>query len=97
MRNSYDEHYQQAGTAHFCQTFAVMIHLGNDALPVGQKLKAYEYAKNIKRAMDFWHSFFKTNDAIADWLVAEYTKQSFFLALADVKKSAESLVGCKHG
>lgn len=27
-KNSYDEHYQKAGTAHFCQTFAVMIHRG---------------------------------------------------------------------
>ena len=52
--DSYTCNYQSQGTAHFCQTFAVMIYTGND-----QKLKAYDYAGNIEKAMDFLKAYIK--------------------------------------
>lgn len=98
-KNSYGEDYQKQGTAHFCQTFAVMIHRGNDDLPLEHRLIATEHSKNIKKAMDFWLDFFKANKNIRDWFLLEIklTYQQLKLTLLDIRGSAESLVSCQHG
>lgn len=53
-QDSYNLKYQIKGTAHFCQTFAVMIYIGepyiNDLIP-------YDYLHNITVAIDFWLKF----------------------------------------
>lgn len=66
--DSYTLNYQSDGTAHFCQTFAVMIYTGNVT-----KLKAYDYAKNVEAAMDFlltYVNYVQANAALRSWLSA---------------------------
>jgi hypothetical protein len=101
VRDSYTLKYQKDGTAHFCQTFAVMIHLGNENLPVEQRLVPEDYAKNIERAMDFWIGFLTSNDLIGKWIAKQMVPKTTFaklkLALQDARGSAASLVSCKYG
>lgn len=66
-KDSYSSHYQVDGTAHFCQTFAVMIYTGND-----KSLTAYNYASNIEKAMDFlaaYVAYVKKDRPLKTWLV----------------------------
>ncbi len=100
-RDSYTLKYQKDGTAHFCQTFAVMIHLGNENLPVDQRLVAEDYTRNIEKAMDFWITFLTQNRKIGTWLAKQMipaaTLAKLKLALLDARGSAASLVACKYG
>lgn len=64
--DSYTLKFQSDGTAHFCQTFAVMIYTGNT-----KKLKAFDYAGNVEVAMDFLLAYLndaKKDKAISKWL-----------------------------
>lgn len=64
--DSYTLNYQSKGTAHFCQTFAVMIYTGKDS-----NLVAYDYAGNIVKAMDFLLAYLKAikkDKALKAWL-----------------------------
>ena len=60
-QDSYNLNYQKKGTAHFCQTFAVMIYIGkpyiNDLIPYD--LIPYNYSHNITVAIDFWLALFE--------------------------------------
>lgn len=99
-RNSYDERYQKDGSAHFCKTFAVMIHRGNDDLPADQRLEPGDYAKNIIKAMKFWRAFFKDNVAIRRWFVDQIDGMSYAslkLELQDIVGSAARLTNCRYG
>ncbi len=99
ITDSYTEKYQIAGTAHFCQSFAVMIHLGNANLDSKMRLQPNEYAKNIEKAMDFWINFFTTNAAFKKWLTDQFTgwtPTKLMNEFLDVRGSAASLVGCKY-
>lgn len=49
LTDSYTEQFQQKGTAHFCQTFAVMIHTRST-----DKLTPTQLSTNIRAAMQFW-------------------------------------------
>lgn len=62
--DSYKARYQLDGTAHFCQTYAAMMYLG-EPLVVG------DYAGNIVRAMQFWLAILKNNKALRDWFVQQ--------------------------
>ena len=61
--DAYKEDYQLDQTAHFCQTFALLIYrmmsYGDDF-----GLKRGEYAKNIEIAMQFWIDFLTENDNV---------------------------------
>jgi len=96
--DSYTLKYQKSGSAHFCQTFAVMIHIGNENLPIDQRLVAEDYARNIERAMDFWLTFLKDNKNIGNWIAKQMipatTLAKLKIALTDARGSAASLVGC---
>ena len=96
--DSYTLKYQKSGSAHFCQTFAVMIHLGNANLPVDQRLVPEDYARNIERAMDFWLTFVTDNKKIGTWLAKQMTPAATLaklkIALRDARGSAAGLVGC---
>lgn len=54
LTDSYTCEYQLPGTAHFCQTFAVMIYTGED-----NNLAKRDYAGNIQAAMDFLTRYIK--------------------------------------
>lgn len=66
--DSYSQKYQIRGTAHFCQTFALMMILRLD-----KKLVREEWAYNIQQAMEFWARTLrlKENRDILDWLLKE--------------------------
>lgn len=56
--DSYDLKYQIKGTAHFCQTFALLIFLGKDK--TGKyKMTPENYSLNIYNALEFWKDLFK--------------------------------------
>ena len=63
VTDSYKLDYQIKGTAHFCQTFALMIHLGETS-----GLQAGDYDKNIEQAISFWINFFKSQKRICTWV-----------------------------
>ena len=75
-----------------------MIHIGNENLPVDQRLVAEDYARNIERAMDFWLTFLKDNKNIGNWIAKQMipaaTLAKLKIALTDARGSAASLVGC---
>lgn len=62
--DSYSLKYQMKGTAHFCQTFATMISLGET-----KELAEGKLADNIKAAMDFWIKFFTQQVQITKWFL----------------------------
>lgn len=67
-KDSYSSNYQADQTAHFCQTFAVMIYTGN-----AKNLKAYDYAANIEKAMDFLLGYLASvnkNAKLKKWLAS---------------------------
>jgi len=96
--DSYSKDYQITGTDHFCQTFALMIFIGEDAL-----LKAGEYDLNIKRAMQFWRGKFSGHKELLEWLCRQIppeqkmTPELFMQFLSDVEEASAKLVGCRHG
>ena len=67
-QDSYNLKYQIKGTAHFCQTFAVMIYIGepyiNDLIP-------YDYSHNITVAIDFWLKLFNVYPYYLDYVINE--------------------------
>ena len=111
VTDSYTEGFQQKGTAHFCQTFAVMIYNG------GSALRQNDYANNIKLAAGFWTSFFTANSALVNWFLGEIksseyknetiagtntqlqniTKKALLSFLQDVSKNAQQFVNCRQG
>lgn len=56
--DSYDLKYQADGTAHFCQTFALLIFLGKDKSGK-YKMIPEKYGLNIYNAIEFWKDLFK--------------------------------------
>ena len=78
-KDSYSLKYQIKGTAHFCQTFAMLIYLEETSL-----LKPYKYANNIAVAINFWIKIFKTKPLILDYVIREiktsiYVKKNYVL------------------
>lgn len=57
--------YQKGGTAHFCQTFAALIFMGDDK----KILKARNYRFNIEQAVTFWINLFNSDKAIAEFFL----------------------------
>jgi len=56
--DSYELKYQIKGTAHFCQTFALLIFLGKDKSGK-YKMTPENYGLNIYNALEFWKDLFK--------------------------------------
>jgi hypothetical protein len=81
--DSYSLGYQRDGTAHFCQTFAVMIFTGNDGA-----LKNRSYVQNIEKAMDFLMAYLKNvkkDKAMKDWLSDRLMEVDLSLAEFELK------------
>jgi hypothetical protein len=83
--DSYSAGYQLKGSAHFCQTFAVMLYLGTT-----QKLVKDKYADNIKLAIDFWIAKLENEAGIANTILeeihtSEYVDDSIALKAKEVK------------
>lgn len=55
--DSYQLGYQMDQTAHFCQTFALIIFLGKDKTGKYKMIKQ-DYGKNIYTALQFWKDIF---------------------------------------
>jgi hypothetical protein len=55
--DSYELGYQMDQTAHFCQTFALIIFLGKDKTGKYKMIKQ-NYGKNIFNALEFWKDIF---------------------------------------
>ena len=66
-KDSYTLKYQRPGTAHFCQTFAAMIFLGEDE----HSLKAEQWADNIKQAVQFWIDLINNKPAVRTMILDE--------------------------
>jgi hypothetical protein len=78
LTDSYTCQYQLPGTAHFCQTFAVMIYTEKD-----DNLIKRDYAGNIQKAMDFLTGY--VNDVKSDrgqkkWLAGALREVGLTLA-----------------
>jgi len=58
--DSYLKNHQIKGTAHFCQTFALIYYLGIENDP-DTKLEVREYSNNIKKAIYFWEFFLENS------------------------------------
>lgn len=67
--DSYDTGVQIKGTAHFCQTFAIMSYLNKTEM-----LKKGEYTHNIEVAVDFWKHTLSSNENIRDIFLNEVTE-----------------------
>ena len=65
-QDSYTLKFQVKGTAHFCQTFAMMIYLNYTSM-----LKPEKYANNISEAINFWINIFKKYPSILDYVINE--------------------------
>jgi hypothetical protein len=65
-KNSYDLKHQISGTAHFCQSFALMYYLNKDDV-----FKEEEYSKNIKHIIDFWIDIFENDKEFLDKFLNE--------------------------
>ena len=65
-QDSYSLKYQIKGTAHFCQTFAMMIYLNDTS-----ELKSEQYAHNISVAINFWINIFTKYPHILDYVINE--------------------------
>ena len=65
-QDSYSLQYQVKGTAHFCQTFAMMIYLNDTS-----SLKPEKYAENISVAISYWINIFKKYPNILDYVINE--------------------------
>lgn len=111
-KDSYSLGYQVKGTAHFCQTFAVMIYLD-----LTSSLKPGEYANNIVVAINFWLDIFIKYSDILNYVVNEIrtsewqdtllygtqirlknvTNMQFLKFLELLKKYARDFVGCRQG
>ena len=110
--DSYKLKYQRDGTAHFCQTFAAMIFLGN-----GIDLRAERYSYNIEKALEFWIDLITEKPTIGtsilnemktskwankkfegtDNLLKNATKAQLLNFLEEVKDNAATFVGCTQG
>lgn len=64
ITDSYKLGYQMKGTAHFCQTFALMTFLGKD-------LKNGEYRENISKAVEFWESELQSDPELVKILLEQ--------------------------
>jgi hypothetical protein len=67
-KDSYNLNYQIKGTAHFCQTFAVMIYIGE---PYINDLVPYNYSYNITIAIDFWLKLFNRYPGYLEYVINE--------------------------
>ena len=65
-QDSYSLKYQVRGTAHFCQTFAMMIYLNNTST-----LKPERYADNISVAINYWINIFEKYPHLLDYVINE--------------------------
>lgn len=65
-QDSYSLDYQVKGTAHFCQTFAMMIYL-NDT----DTLQPHEYSNNIYAAINYWIIIFSLYPNILNFVINE--------------------------
>lgn len=111
-QDSYTAQYQVKGTAHFCQTFALMIYLGKDS-----SLKVGDYAENVRKALQFWIDFFTTNPDHGKWIcknikaskwkdvvpesqtttLASITPTRWMNFLVAVQNQASNFYACKQG
>ena len=68
-KDSYMMKYQQSGTAHFCQTFAILIYTGLS----NTKYKLYpnELGRNIYTAIQFWIDLISDNSSYAKFIIDE--------------------------
>tara|TARA_A100000164_G_scaffold254874_1_gene227093 strand:- start:251 stop:787 length:537 start_codon:yes stop_codon:yes gene_type:complete len=64
--DSYLNGYQIYKTAHFCQTFAVLMFLGKEEL-----LKFGEYSYNIKVAMKYWINLLNNDEYVSNIIIKE--------------------------
>ena len=64
--DSYSNGYQIYKTAHFCQTFAVLMFINKQEL-----LKIGEYSYNIKVAMNYWINILNTDNHISNSIIEE--------------------------
>ena len=75
VTNSYSRDHQIKGTAHFCQTFALMYYLDRydenleEADKYQYKLKEGEYQHNIRLAIQFWLDEFKKYPDLREWFI----------------------------
>lgn len=111
--DSYSLDYQIKGTAHFCQTFAAMMYLGETSA-----LRASAYKANIQVAVQFWMDLFTQYKTITKWVLGEIaddyanevieledefvkgknlTGDQLLEFLGRVKTNAQSFTGCKEG
>lgn len=72
--NSYVQKFQRPGTAHFCQTFALMMFTGVDSQSKYQ-LKSGKYGQNIEKAMQFWIDYFEAYPREAERVCDEEIKR----------------------
>lgn len=82
--DSYSLNYQIKGTAHFCQTFAVMIYLNQTS-----ELLPGMYAHNIQIAIEFWLKLFKLFPAYLNYIIDEiktsiYADENYILYGTDI-------------
>ena len=70
--DSYELKYQIKGTAHFCQTFALLIFLGKDKSGK-YKMTPENYGLNIYNALEFWKDLFKNQaySLLTDFIINE--------------------------
>ena len=69
MVDSYKSDIQIKGTAHFCQTFAIMSYLGETEM-----LEKGKYTHNIEIAVEFWKHVLTVNEKIRRLFLKEVTK-----------------------
>jgi hypothetical protein len=108
-QDAYSEDYQKAGTAHFCQTFAVLLLTDNVA---AMDLKKGQYAHNIRQAVQFWGVLFEKYHNVAEFILREIRTshyankdrnlkkiedKDFTRFLFQVHGNADIFVGCKQG
>lgn len=84
-KDSYSMNYQIKGTAHFCQTFAAMIFMGEDQ----GKLVPGNYVANIEAALDFWINIFENDVRILDFFLRNIRSSSYAL-------KGEMIAGTKY-
>ena len=68
--NSYNLKHQVRGTAHFCQTFALMYALQNSS-NLKTHLDEGAYADNIRTAVKFWRKLFRAYPPLFNFFLRE--------------------------
>ena len=93
--DSYALDYQIKGTAHLCQTFALMIYLGADA-----NMIPGDYDGNFKKAVQFWLTTFENDENIRKMFLFELfgaLNEGDFQSLLDNMSIPGTLTSLKGG